>query len=52
MRKKHVWIVLDDCGGIVDIFDSEQKANELYEQLTSVSPRESFYYTVEKKEVH
>ena len=52
MRKKYVWIVFDDCGTIVDMFDSEEKANELYETLSSVSPRESFYYTVEKREVH
>ena len=43
-----VWIVIDDCGAIVDIFDSEEKAKALWEQLEATTPRSGFYYEIEK----
>ena len=51
-EKQFVWLVIDDSGYIIDVFDSEQKANELWEELSRVTPRSSFYYEVEKHEVH
>lgn len=42
----NVYIVSDDCGAIIKIFTSKEKAYELYEELMKESPRTSFYYEV------
>lgn len=51
-EEKRVFLVLNDCGSIVDIFDTFEKANALWEELNKETPRESFYYVIEEMPVH
>lgn len=41
-----VYIITDDCGAIIKIFKSKERAYELYEELMKETPRTSFYYEV------
>ena len=50
-EKQIVFVLLDDSYHIVNIYNNEEKAVEEYDRLSSISPRESFFYFIEKWEV-
>lgn len=52
MEEQKVFIIMDDCGTIVDIFDTYEKAKALWEELDKTTPRTSFYYEIEERPVH
>ena len=46
MEKQQVYIVVDDCGAIMGVYSSEEKADARWEELNKDVPRSSFYYQI------
>ena len=44
--KQNVYIVVDDCGAIMGVYSSPEKADAKWAELSKDVPRSSFFYQI------